>query len=64
MRVAAAGLNPMDWLFASVPEIAAQFGLTLPSGFAAGDRLIATARARRRSRRTLSGSPTPSSPAS
>ena len=33
VRVAAAGLNPMDWLFASMPEAAAQFGITLPSGF-------------------------------
>jgi len=33
VRVAAAGLNPMDWLIPSRPESAAQFGLTLPSGF-------------------------------
>ena len=33
VRVAAAGLNPMDWLIPSRPEAAAQFGLTLPSGF-------------------------------
>ena len=33
VRVAAAGLNPMDWGLASRPEVAAQFGLTLPSGF-------------------------------
>jgi NADPH:quinone reductase-like Zn-dependent oxidoreductase len=33
VRVAAAGLNPMDWLLSSVPEAAAQFGVTLPSGF-------------------------------
>jgi NADPH:quinone reductase-like Zn-dependent oxidoreductase len=33
VRVAAAGLNPMDWLLASAPEAAAQFGITLPSGF-------------------------------
>jgi NADPH:quinone reductase-like Zn-dependent oxidoreductase len=33
VRVAAAGLNPMDWGLASRPERAAQFGLTLPSGF-------------------------------
>jgi NADPH:quinone reductase-like Zn-dependent oxidoreductase len=33
VRVAAAGLNPMDWLIASVPEAAAQFGITVPSGF-------------------------------
>jgi NADPH:quinone reductase-like Zn-dependent oxidoreductase len=33
VRVAAAGLNPMDWVLASLPEAAAQFGITLPSGF-------------------------------
>jgi NADPH:quinone reductase-like Zn-dependent oxidoreductase len=33
VRVAAAGLNPMDWLIPSRPESAARFGLTLPSGF-------------------------------
>ena len=33
VRVAAAGLNPMDWGLASRPEAAARFGLTLPSGF-------------------------------
>ena len=33
VRVAAAGLNPMDWLLSSMPEAAAQFGITLPSGF-------------------------------
>jgi NADPH:quinone reductase-like Zn-dependent oxidoreductase len=33
VRVTAAGLNPMDWLIPSRPEAAAQFGLTLPSGF-------------------------------
>jgi NADPH:quinone reductase-like Zn-dependent oxidoreductase len=33
VRVAAAGLNPMDWLIPARPEAAAQFGLTLPSGF-------------------------------
>jgi NADPH:quinone reductase-like Zn-dependent oxidoreductase len=33
VRVTAAGLNPMDWGLASRPEAAAQFGLTLPSGF-------------------------------
>ena len=33
VRVAAAGLNPMDWLLASIPEVAAQFGITVPSGF-------------------------------
>ncbi|MEV1085977.1 NADP-dependent oxidoreductase [Streptomyces sp. NPDC050211] len=34
VRVAAVGLNPMDWLLSSVPETAQQFGITLPSGFA------------------------------
>ena len=33
VRVSAAGLNPMDWLMSSRPESAAQFGLTVPSGF-------------------------------
>lgn len=33
VRVAAAGLNPMDWLLALRPEVAEQFGITLPSGF-------------------------------
>jgi NADPH:quinone reductase-like Zn-dependent oxidoreductase len=33
VRVTAAGLNPMDWGLASRPEAAAQFGITLPSGF-------------------------------
>ncbi|MEV7041677.1 NADP-dependent oxidoreductase [Amycolatopsis sp. NPDC051061] len=33
IRVAAAGLNPMDWGLASRPELAAQFGVTVPSGF-------------------------------
>jgi NADPH:quinone reductase-like Zn-dependent oxidoreductase len=33
VRVAAAGLNPMDWGIASRPEAAAQFGITVPSGF-------------------------------
>jgi len=33
VRVAAAGLNPMDWIIASRPEAAEQFGITLPSGF-------------------------------
>src|ERR1700722_10619292 len=33
VRVAAAGLNPMDWLIPSRPESAALFGLTLPSCF-------------------------------
>ena len=33
VRVAAAGLNPMDWGIASRPEVAARFGITVPSGF-------------------------------
>lgn len=33
VRVTAAGLNPMDWLIAAGPEAAAQFGITVPSGF-------------------------------
>jgi NADPH:quinone reductase-like Zn-dependent oxidoreductase len=33
VRVAAAGLNPMDWTIASRPEVAEQFGITMPSGF-------------------------------
>jgi len=33
VRVAAIGLNPMDWAIASRPEAAARFGITLPSGF-------------------------------
>ena len=33
VRVAAAGLNPMDWLIAARPEAAARFGITVPSGF-------------------------------
>lgn len=33
VRVRAAGLNPMDWLISSMPEAAAQFGLTVPAGF-------------------------------
>jgi NADPH:quinone reductase-like Zn-dependent oxidoreductase len=31
--VTAAGLNPMDWGLASRPDAAAQFGITVPSGF-------------------------------
>ncbi len=34
VRVAAVGLNPMDWILSSMPEVAQQFGITLPSGFA------------------------------
>ncbi|MFD2416622.1 NADP-dependent oxidoreductase [Amycolatopsis pigmentata] len=33
VRVTAAGLNPMDWAIASMPQLAAQFGVTVPSGF-------------------------------
>ncbi|MGH3298539.1 MAG: alcohol dehydrogenase catalytic domain-containing protein, partial [Trebonia sp.] len=33
VRVRAVGLNPMDGAFSSQPEMAAQFGLTVPSGF-------------------------------
>lgn len=33
VRVAAAALNPMDWILASQPEAAQRFGITLPSGF-------------------------------
>jgi NADPH:quinone reductase-like Zn-dependent oxidoreductase len=33
VRVRAVGLNPMDGAFSSQPEFAAQFGLTVPSGF-------------------------------
>lgn len=33
VKVAAAGLNPMDWILASVPEAAEQFGITVPAGF-------------------------------
>lgn len=33
VRVTAAGLNPMDWMLSSMPQVAAQFGITLPSGF-------------------------------
>ncbi|HTK09194.1 MAG TPA: NADP-dependent oxidoreductase [Ktedonobacteraceae bacterium] len=33
VRVAAAGLNPMDWMIASMPDVAAMFNITLPSGF-------------------------------
>ena len=33
VRVAAAGLNPMDWKLSSSPEVAQAFGQTLPSGF-------------------------------
>jgi NADPH:quinone reductase-like Zn-dependent oxidoreductase len=33
IRVSSVGLNPMDPAFAANPEMAARFGLTLPSGF-------------------------------
>jgi len=33
VRVRTVGLNPMDGAFSSRPEMAAQFGLTVPSGF-------------------------------
>ncbi len=33
VRVAAAGLNPMDWMLASMPGLASAFGVTLPAGF-------------------------------
>jgi NADPH:quinone reductase-like Zn-dependent oxidoreductase len=33
VRVAAIGLNPMDWGISSRPEAAARFGITVPSGF-------------------------------
>ncbi|WP_328495434.1 NADP-dependent oxidoreductase [Streptomyces sp. NBC_00414] len=34
VRVAAVGLNPMDWVLAAMPEMAQRFGITLPSRFA------------------------------
>jgi NADPH:quinone reductase-like Zn-dependent oxidoreductase len=33
VRVTAVGLNPMDWGISSIPEAAAMFGVTVPSGF-------------------------------
>ncbi|MGW5714824.1 NADP-dependent oxidoreductase [Amycolatopsis sp. NPDC003865] len=33
VRVAAAGLNPMDWGLATHPDLAARFGVTVPAGF-------------------------------
>jgi NADPH:quinone reductase-like Zn-dependent oxidoreductase len=33
IRVAAAGLNPMDWMLSSMPEVAQNFGHTAPGGF-------------------------------
>ncbi|MEU6482310.1 NADP-dependent oxidoreductase [Streptomyces sp. NPDC047017] len=33
VRVTVAGLNPMDWGIAAQPELAARFGVAVPSGF-------------------------------
>ncbi len=33
VRVAAVSLNPMDWMITSMPQLAAQFGISLPAGF-------------------------------
>jgi NADPH:quinone reductase-like Zn-dependent oxidoreductase len=33
IRVTTAGLNPMDWLISAMPEAAATFGVSVPSGF-------------------------------
>lgn len=33
VRVTAAGLNPMDWGISARPELAAMFGISVPSGF-------------------------------
>lgn len=33
VRVTAAGMNPMDWMLSSMPDIAEQFGYSVPSGF-------------------------------
>lgn len=33
IRVAAAGLNPMDWMLLAMPGLADSFGVTLPAGF-------------------------------
>ena len=33
IKVAAAGLNPMDWGIVRRPDLAAQFGVTVPAGF-------------------------------
>jgi len=33
VRVTSAGLNPMDWAVALLPDLAAQFGIAVPSGF-------------------------------
>ncbi|MEV5952329.1 NADP-dependent oxidoreductase [Streptomyces sp. NPDC051987] len=34
VKVAVVGLNPMDWILTSMPEIAERFGIFLPAGFA------------------------------
>ncbi|MER6443566.1 NADP-dependent oxidoreductase [Streptomyces sp. NPDC001185] len=34
VKVAVVGLNPMDWVLTSMPEIAERFGISLPAGFA------------------------------
>lgn len=33
VRVAAIGLNPMDWMLVSMPDLAVQFEIRLPAGF-------------------------------
>lgn len=33
VRVKASGLNPMDWVLSSMPDVAGMFGVSLPSGF-------------------------------
>jgi NADPH:quinone reductase-like Zn-dependent oxidoreductase len=33
VRVRAAGLNPVDWKIASIPQAAARYGITAPTGF-------------------------------
>jgi NADPH:quinone reductase-like Zn-dependent oxidoreductase len=33
VRVASTGLNPLDWMLASMPDLAQTFGITLPVGF-------------------------------
>ena len=45
VRVAAAGLNPVDWKLASAPEAAERFGITVPAGFGFDMSDGATARA-------------------
>ncbi|MFF5494435.1 NADP-dependent oxidoreductase [Streptomyces aquilus] len=34
VKVSVVGLNPMDWILTSMPEIAERFGISLPAGFA------------------------------